>query len=75
MTREERDPQERRYEIRVRGHLGAKMLRAFPALASRTQGEDTLLRGCLPDHAAIYGVISQLESLGLELLEFRRLPG
>jgi hypothetical protein len=75
MTCEERDPQERRYEIRVRGHLGARMLRAFPALASQTQDEDTLLRGRLPDQAAIYGVIARLESLGLELVEFRRLPG
>jgi hypothetical protein len=75
MTCQGRDPLEQRYEIRVRGHLGAKVLRAFPALASQTQGEDTLLRGCLPDHAAIYGVIARLESLGLELLEFRRLPG
>jgi hypothetical protein len=27
MTRQERDPQRQNYEIRVRGHLGAKMLR------------------------------------------------
>lgn len=75
MTRQERDPQQQNYEIRIRGHLGAKMLRAFPALAVRTQGGDTLLTGCLPDQAAIYGVIARLEALGLELLELRRLPG
>jgi hypothetical protein len=71
----ERDPQRQIYEIRVRGHLGAKTLRGFPALAARTQGTDTLLRGCLPDLAAVYGVIARLEALGLELLELRRLPG
>ena len=75
MTRQERDPQQQNYELRVRGHLGAKMLRAFPALAARTQGGDTLLTGCLPDQAAVYGVIARLEALGLELLELRRLPG
>jgi hypothetical protein len=75
MTRLERDPQQQNYEIRIRGHLGAKMLRAFPALAARTQGGDTLLTGCLPDQAAMYGVIARLEALGLELLEVRRLPG
>ena len=75
MTRQERDPQQQNYEIRIRGHLGAKMLRAFPALAARTQGGDTLLTGCLPDQAAMYGVIARLEALGLELLEVRRLPG
>ena len=74
MTCEERDPQRQQYEIRVRGHLGAKMLRAFPALAAHRRGEDTLLRGCLPDQAAVYGVIARLEALGLELIEFRRLP-
>jgi hypothetical protein len=68
------DPQQRNYEIRVRGHLGPPMLRAFPALAARTRGGDTLLRGCLQDQAAVYGVIAKLEALGLELLELRRLP-
>jgi hypothetical protein len=74
MTGQGRDPQRQNYEIRVRGHLGATMLRAFPALAVRTQGEDTLLTGCLPDQAAVYGVIARLEALGLELIELRRLP-
>jgi hypothetical protein len=74
MTREEPYEQQN-YEIRVRGHLGTKMLRAFPALAAQTRGEDTLLRGSLPDQAAMYGVIAKLEALGLELLELRRLRG
>jgi hypothetical protein len=72
MTRGECGPQQ--YEIRVRGHLGAKMLRAFPALRARTRGGDTLLTGRLPDQAALYGVIARLEALGLELLELRHLP-
>ena len=33
-----------------------------------------LLTGCLLDQAAVYGVIARLEALGLELIEFRRLP-
>jgi hypothetical protein len=74
MTCEERDPQRPNYEIRVRGHLEAKILRAFPPLTSQVRGKDTLLRGRLPDQAAIYGVIAKLEALGLELLELRRLP-
>jgi hypothetical protein len=74
MTCEEREPQRPNYEIRVRGHLGAKMLRAFPPLTSQVRGKDTLLRGCLQDQAAIYGVVAKLEALGLELLELRRLP-
>ncbi len=73
MTCEERDRQGPNCEIRVRGHLGAAMLRAFPALAARTRGGDTLLSGCLQDQAAVYGVIARLEALGLELVELRRL--
>jgi hypothetical protein len=75
MTGQERDSQRPNYEIRIRGHLGAKMLRAFPTLAARTQGADTLLTGCLCDQAAMYGVIARLEALGLELIELRRLSG
>jgi hypothetical protein len=61
------------YEIRVRGHLGATMRRAFPALRAQTQGQDTLLLG-EADQAALHGVLAQIEALGLELLEVRRLP-
>ena len=71
MTRELRQ----NYEIRVRGHLGRRMLRAFEALSAQPEGEDTLLRGCLEDQAALYGVIARLEALGLELVELRCLEG
>jgi epsilon-lactone hydrolase len=74
VTGEDQDPQHF-YEIRVRGHLGTKMLRAFPALRAQAQGADTLLTGRLQDQAAVYGVIARLEALGLDLLELRRLRG
>jgi hypothetical protein len=61
------------YQIRVRGHLGATALRAFPALRAETRGHDTLLGG-VADQAALHGVLAQIEALGLELLEVRRLP-
>ena len=70
-----RDPRRTTYEIRVRGHLGPRMLRAFQALSAQQAGEDTLLRGCLEDRAALYGVIARLEALGLELVELRCLEG
>jgi epsilon-lactone hydrolase len=60
------------YQIRVRGQLGKTMRAAFPALRARTQGEDTLLTGALADQAALHGVLTQIEALGLELLEVRR---
>ena len=66
-------PAPQRYEIRLRGHLGATMLRAFPALHAEIDDGDTLLRGPLADQSALHGVLSQIEALGLELLELRRL--
>ena len=67
-----REPQ--RYEIRVRGPIGPTIMQEFPTLAEGRSGQDTLLVGSLPDQCALYGVIHQLEALGLELLEIRRLP-
>jgi len=61
----------RRVVIRVRGHLGPTLLEAFPALTADREGEDTLLSGPLPDQAALYGVLYQIEALGLQLLEVR----
>ena len=55
----------RRYEIRVRGPIGPTMMQAFPTLAAASRGHDTLLTGSLPDQSALYGVIHQLEALGL----------
>ena len=61
-----------RYEIRVRGRIGPTMMQAFPTLAISRSGQDTLLTGSFPDQSALYGVIHQLEALGLQLLEIRR---
>ena len=62
------------YQIRVRGRLGRRMCAAFPALRAQAQGEDTVLTGPLADQAALYGVLAQIEALGLELLEVKRTP-
>jgi hypothetical protein len=60
------------YEIRVRGILGDRLLTAFPNLLAVTDHGDTLLQGHLPDQSALHGVLGQIESLGLELVEVRR---
>ena len=62
------------YEIRVRGYLGTTTRRAFPALHAETRNGDTLLCGAVADQAALHGVLTQIEALGLELLELRRRP-
>ena len=68
------DPPPHRYRIRVRGRLGETIRCAFPALQARASSGDTVLTGPLPDRAALHGVLAEIEALGLELLEVRRLP-
>ena len=60
------------YEIRVRGRLGGMLLGAFPDLHAQAHGTETVLTGPLADQAALYGVLAEIEALGLELLEVRR---
>jgi len=50
------------------------LLHAFPTLTARRHGPDTVLSGVLADRSALYGVIHQLEALGLELLEVSSAP-
>jgi hypothetical protein len=58
--------------IRINGHLGATLLSAFPAMASQRRSSETVLTGVL-DQAALYGVLAEIEALGLDLLEVRQL--
>ena len=48
------------------------VLLAFPALVSQWHGADTVLIGLL-DRSALYGVLAQIETLGLDLVEVRQL--
>ena len=74
MTGASNDPVSHQYRIRVRGRLGVTMRSAFPTLQAQTSGDDTVLTGPIPDRAALHGVLSEIEALGLELLEVQRLP-
>jgi hypothetical protein len=66
------DPAPTLYMIRINGHLGATVLSAFPAMVSQQHGADTVLTGLL-DPSALYGVLAEIEALGLDLLELRKL--
>ncbi|HEY6275948.1 MAG TPA: hypothetical protein VIX86_06420 [Streptosporangiaceae bacterium] len=66
------DPAPAWYAIQVHGHLGATVLSAFPALVPQHQGADTVLTGLL-DRSALYGVLAEVEALGLDLVEVRQL--
>ena len=66
------DPAPAWYVIRIHGHLGATVLSAFPALVPQRHGAHTVLTGLL-DRSALYGVLAEIEALGLDLLEVRQL--
>jgi hypothetical protein len=66
------DPAPASYMIRIDGRLGAAVLSAFPALAPQHHGTHTVLTGLL-DRSGLYGVLAEIEALGLDLLEIRRL--
>ena len=61
------------YEIRIKGRLGTTALSAFPTMVAEVKGSETVLTGSIPDRSAMFGVLLQIEALGLELLEVRQL--
>jgi hypothetical protein len=61
------------YAIRIQGRLGATALSAFPSMLSELKGGETVLTGLIEDRAALFGVLAQIEALGLDLLELRQI--
>jgi hypothetical protein len=63
------------YTIRIRGRLGVTALSAFPSMVCELKPGETVLTGLLEDRSAVFGVLGQIEALGLELLELRQIRG
>jgi hypothetical protein len=59
------------YRIRIKGCLGPTALSAFPSMVSEMKRGETVMTGLLEDRSALFGVLGQIECLGLELLEVR----
>ncbi len=60
------------YEIRVRGQIAPDELVEFENLTTVVQPAETVLRGVVPDQAALQGILQRLHGLGLELTDLRR---
>ena len=60
------------YIIRIRGRLGPTALSAFPSMVHQLSGDETVLTGLLQDRSAVFGVLAEVEALGLDLLELRQ---
>jgi hypothetical protein len=61
------------YTFRIKGRLGATALSAFPSMASELKCGETVLNGSIEDRSALFGVLAQIEALGLELIEVRQI--
>jgi hypothetical protein len=63
------------YEIRIKGRVGDSVLEAFEGMTATVEPVETILHGPIADQQALHELLAELQSLGLELVEFRRLPG
>ena len=63
-----------RYEIRVRGRVSEAALAAFEGMDADVATTETVLHGPVEDQTDLHGLLDRIQSLGLELVEVRRLP-
>lgn len=63
------------YEIRIKGRVSDSLLPAFEGFSVTTEPVETIVYGPLADQEAVHRLLIRLASLGLEVVEFRRLPG
>jgi len=63
-----------RYEIRVRGRVSEAALSSLEGMDADMAPAETVLHGPVTDQAGLHGLLDRIQSLGLELLEVRRLP-
>lgn len=63
-----------RYEIRVQGILDEHWSDWFGGLSMRSEGEDmTVIAGIVPDQAALHGVLTKINDVGLTLVSVDRI--
>ncbi len=63
-----------RYEIRVRGRVSDATLARLEGMEAEETTAETVLHGPVADQARLHGLLDRIQSLGLELIEVRRLP-
>jgi hypothetical protein len=61
------------YEIRIKGRLSDSVSSTFEDFTTSVKPAETTLRGELRDQSELHGLLEQIQSLGLELIEVRRL--
>ena len=63
-----------RYEIRGRGRVSEAALAALEGRDADVATTETVLHGPVEDQTELHGLLDRIQSLGLELVEVRRLP-
>jgi hypothetical protein len=61
------------YEIRIKGRLSDSVSGAFEDFTSSVRPAETVIRGELRDQSELHGVLDRIQTLGLELIEVRRI--
>ena len=61
------------YEIRVIGVLPPEALLDFDRLTASVEPVESVVHGPIRDQAALQGLLIRLETLGIEVLEIRRM--
>ena len=61
------------YEIKVKGYLDQHWSEWFAGMQIMSlEGSETMLYGCLPDQAALHGVLERIRDLNLTLISVAR---
>lgn len=63
------------YEIRIKGRVTDSQLLAFEGMTVTVEPVETIVYGPLADQEAVHALMVKLQTLGLEIVELRRLPG
>ena len=61
------------YEIRIKGRLSDSLSDAFEDFTTAVKPAETVIRGEVRDQSELHGVLERIQSLGLELIEVRRI--
>ena len=60
------------YEFRIKGRLSDTLCGEFDEFTAALQPAETVMRGQVRDQSELHGMLDRIQSLGLELIEVRR---
>jgi len=55
-------------EIHIKGHIPSVWSDWFDDLEIKRHGDNSILSGKVPDHAAVHGIIERIRDLNLDLI-------